>query len=66
MLDWGKRMMVMGGLRELNPSDLSAALRPGVQRDLETRIGMPALTTRIALTSATSLEAFYQLAFEPA
>lgn len=66
VLDWGKRMIVMGGLRELNPSDLSAALRPGVQRDLETRIGMPALTTRIALTSATSLEAFYQLAFEPA
>ena len=65
VLDWGKRMMVMGGLRELNPADFAAALRPGVQRDSETRIGIPAASTRIGLSKATSIEAFYQLAFEP-
>jgi hypothetical protein len=66
VLDWGKRMIVLGGLRELNPMDIPAALRPGVLRDQETRIGIPAVFGRIALSNATSVEAFYQLAFEPA
>lgn len=66
VLDWGKRMVVMGGLRELNPADIPATLRPASQRDTETRIGIPALQGRIEWSKTTSLEAFYQLAFEPA
>ena len=31
-LDWGNRYVVLGGLRDLNPLDLPALLRPGVVR----------------------------------
>jgi hypothetical protein len=65
VLDWGKRMVVMGGLRELNPIDIPASLRPGALREQESRIGIPALHGRVAWSNATSLEAFYQFAFEP-
>jgi len=63
-LDWGKRLMVLGGLRELNPLDVPASLRPGALRDQETRITFPAVYGRVGLPNATSLEAFYQLHFE--
>ena len=65
VLDWGKRLMVLGGLRDLNPQDFPATLRPGVDREHETRITFPAVFGRIGLSPATSLEAFYQLRFEP-
>ena len=64
-LDWGSRLMALGGLRDLNPQDFAATLRPGVDRAHETRITFPALSGRIGLSQATSLEAFYQLHFEP-
>jgi len=64
-LDWGKRLMASGGLRDLNPQDFPASLRPGVDREHETRITFPAVFGRIGLSRATSLEAFYQLHFEP-
>jgi len=66
VLDWGKRMVVMGGLRELNPADIPATFRPASQRDTETRIGIPAIQGRLEWSKTTSLEAFYQVAFEPA
>lgn len=64
-VEWGKRLMVLGGLRELNPLDLPASLRPGVLREQETRIAIPLVLARIDLQGDTSIEAFYQLAFEP-
>ncbi len=64
-LDWGRRLMALGGLRELNPLDISASLRPGVDREHETRVTFPAAFGRVALSQATSVEAFYQLGFEP-
>jgi hypothetical protein len=64
-LDWGRRLMVLGGLRDINPQDFPASLRPGVDREHETRITFPAVFGRIGLSQATSLEAFYQLHFEP-
>lgn len=65
VLDWGRRMVVMGGLREINPTDLPATFRPAAQRETETRIGIPAIQGRVEWSKTTSLEAFYQLAFEP-
>lgn len=63
-LDWGNRYYVFGGLRDLNPLDLSAAFRPAVDRDQETRIAFPALFARVALPGdETSVEGFYQLRF---
>ena len=64
-LDWGSRLMALGGLRDLNPQDFPATLRPGVDREHEARITFPAVFGRIGLSQATSLEAFYQLHFEP-
>lgn len=64
-LDWGKRLTALGGLRDLNPLDVPASLRPGVDREHEARITFPAVFGRIGLSRATSVEAFYQLRFEP-
>lgn len=64
-LDWGRRMMAAGGLRELNPVDIPASLRPGALREQETRVTFPAVFARLGLSKATSVEAFYQLRFEP-
>ena len=64
-LDWGNRYLVVGGLRDLNPIDIPALTRPGMlQRDQETRIPVPQLVARLAVTSSTSLEGFYQFHFE--
>jgi hypothetical protein len=64
-LDWGPRLIALGGLRDLNPLDVPASLRPGVLRDLETRIPFPAVLGHVDLPKATSLEVFYQFHFEP-
>lgn len=64
-VEWGQRFMVQGGLRDLNPLDLPASMRPGVVRESEVRIGIPLVQARVGLSQATSIEAFYQLAFEP-
>lgn len=64
-LDWGGRLTALGGLRDLNPLDVPASMRPGFLRDQETRITFPAVYTRIGLSNATSVDAFYQLRFEP-
>ena len=64
-LDWGNRMLVMGGLRDLNPLNVPGSLRPGALRGQETRVAFPAVFARLGLPSTTSLEAFYQLYFEP-
>ncbi len=63
-LDWGNRYNVLGGLRDLTPLDLPAAVRPGVLRDQETRIAFPAVFARLGLTKTTNLEAFYQIHFQ--
>jgi hypothetical protein len=57
--------MFGGGLRDLNPLDLNALVRPGAQREQEVRIAFPAVSGRVALARGTSLEAFYQLSFVP-
>ena len=64
-LDWGNRLTALGGLRDLNPLDVPASLRPGVDREHEARITFPVVFGRVGLSQATSLEAFYQLRFEP-
>lgn len=64
-IDWGNQYYAFGGLRDLMPVDFSAELRPGVQRDEETRISIPALFARADLTKATAIEGFAQLAFTP-
>ena len=64
-LDWGRKLLALGGLRDLNPLDVSASLRPGVDREHETRVTFPAVFGRVGLTQATAVEAFYQFAFEP-
>jgi len=64
-LDWGNRYLVVGGLRDLNPIDIPALIRPGMlQRDQETRIPVPQIFARLAVTKATSVEGFYQFHFE--
>jgi hypothetical protein len=64
-VEWGKRFMLLGGLRELTPLDIPATLRPGAVREKESRIGIPLVLARVGLSDATSVEVFYQLAFEP-
>jgi hypothetical protein len=57
--------VVVGGLRDLNPIDIPALIRPGMlQRDQETRIPVPQIFARLAVTKATSVEGFYQFHFE--
>ena len=64
-LDWGNRFLVLGGLRDLNPIDIPALTRPGMlQRDQETRIPVPQIFARLGLSASTSIEGFYQFAFE--
>ena len=64
-LDWGNRYLVVGGLRDLNPIDIPALLRPGMlQRDQETRIPVPQIFARLGITKSTSVEGFYQFHFE--
>ena len=64
-LDWGNRYLVVGGLRDLNPIDIPALLRPGMlQRDQETRIPVPQVFARLGLTKSTAVEGFYQFHFE--
>ncbi|NJD32297.1 MAG: DUF1302 domain-containing protein [Gammaproteobacteria bacterium] len=64
-VEWGQRFMVQGGLRDLNPLDIPASQRPGVVRDKEVRIGIPLALVRVGPSKETSVEAFYQFAFEP-
>lgn len=65
-LQWGRRYMLAGGLRDLDPADLPAIFRPGTLRDVETRVGLPLVLARVARPDqSASVEAFYQLAFEP-
>ena len=64
-LDWGGKLNALGGLRDLNPLDVSAALRPGVDREHEIRATFPAVFGRVALSQTTAVEGFYQFAFEP-
>ena len=64
-LDWGNRYIVVGGLRDLNPIDIPALTRPGMlQREQETRIPVPQIFARLGITKSTSIEGFYQFAFE--
>ena len=64
-LDWGNRFIVLGGLRDLNPIDIPALTRPGMlQRDQETRISVPQIFSRLGIAQSTSIEGFYQFAFE--
>jgi hypothetical protein len=60
-LDWGNRYVVFGGLRDLNPLDIPATLRPGVVREDETRIAFPALYASVDLPNRLRIEGFYQL-----
>ncbi len=50
-LDWGKRLTALGGLRDLNPIDVPASLRPGVDREHEARITFPAVFGRVGLSA---------------
>jgi hypothetical protein len=63
-LDWGNRYLVLGGLRDLNPLDIPATLRPGVDRQNETRIAFPAAFARVGITKDTRVEGFYQFVFQ--
>lgn len=63
-IDWGNRYIVLGGLRDINPLDISATLRPGVDREKETRIPFPALFARLAIAPTTTVEGFYQVLFQ--
>ncbi|WP_432720796.1 DUF1302 family protein [Jeongeupia wiesaeckerbachi] len=64
-IDWGNQYYAFGGLRDLMPVDFPAELRPGVKRDDETRISIPALFARTEFTPDTAVEAFWQIAFTP-
>ena len=63
-LDWGNRYVVLGGLRDLNPLDIPATLRPGVVRDVETRIAFPAAFARLTPAPQWQIEGFYQFHFQ--
>ena len=64
-LEWGNRLLLLGGLRDLNPIDAPAVTRPGMlQREQETRIPVPQIFARVGLTRSTSVEGFYQFHFE--
>jgi hypothetical protein len=63
-IEWGKRSIAFGGLRDLTPVDYPASLRPGALRHQETRVPIPLALARVTLAKATSVEAYYELQFE--
>ncbi len=63
-IEWGHRYTVFGGLQDIMPRDLPAATRPGVLREEETRIAIPALFAKWAVGKSTSLEGFFQTQFQ--
>ncbi|PGH58919.1 hypothetical protein CRT60_02685 [Azospirillum palustre] len=59
-VDWGPAFTIPGGLRDINPRDFAALSRPGLQPQ-EGAKPFLALSGKIDLSSAASLEIFYQL-----
>jgi hypothetical protein len=61
-LEWGSRFTIPGGLGDLSPRDLPALRRAGAVPD-DLHVPVPALTASLAITPATTLDAFVQLGF---
>ncbi len=59
-VEWGPAFTIPGGLRDINPRDFAALARPGALPQEGWR-PFPALSGKVDLSPAASLEAFYQL-----
>ncbi len=64
VVSWGESTFIQGGINSINPVDASAFRRPGAEVK-EGLLPVNMFYTSIGLTADVSLEAFYQLEWEP-
>ena len=63
VLSWGESTFIFNGINAINPVDVNAVRRPGVEiKEALLPVGM--LSMNIGLTDNTSLDAFYQYEWE--
>ncbi len=60
-LDWGNRLVVLGGLRDLNALDLPGSFRPGTVAVDETRIAAPMVFAGFKPAPDWRVEGFWQI-----
>jgi hypothetical protein len=64
VISWGESTFIQGGINSINPVDASAFRRPGAEVK-EGLLPVNMFYTSIGLSADVSLEAFYQLEWEP-
>jgi len=64
VVNWGESSFIQGGINAVNPVDAAAFRRPGAEVK-EGLLPVNMLFANIGLTDNLSVEAFYQLEFEP-
>jgi hypothetical protein len=64
VVNWGESSFIQGGLNAVNPVDAAAFRRPGAEVK-EGLLPVNMIFANIGLTDSLSIEAFYQLEFEP-
>ncbi|NNF50954.1 MAG: DUF1302 domain-containing protein [Gammaproteobacteria bacterium] len=64
VLSWGESTFIQNSINTINPIDVSAIRTPGGELR-EALIPVPMISGNIGLTDALSMEAFYQLRWEP-
>ncbi|MFJ4067196.1 DUF1302 domain-containing protein [Pseudomonas sp. NPDC089996] len=64
VLSWGEALFMQNGVNTINPLDVSAFNRPGVELK-EGQLPVEMVSVNLDVTDATSLEAFWQYNFRP-
>lgn len=64
VVNWGESTFIQGGLNAINPFDVSALRRPGAEIK-EALLPVNMVFASLGATDNLSLEAFYQLTWEP-
>lgn len=64
VVNWGESSFIQGGINVVNPVDAAAFRRPGAEVK-EGLLPVNMIFANIGLTDSLSVEAFYQLEFEP-
>lgn len=64
VINWGESTFIQGGLNAINPIDVSAVRRPGVEVK-EALLPVNMAFASLGLTDNLSMEAFYQIKWEP-
>lgn len=64
VVNWGESSFIQGGLNAVNPVDAAAFRRPGAEIK-EGLLPVNMIFANVGLTDNLSVEAFYQLEFEP-